>query len=78
MAKRVNLPKRLKQWRKREKIDKHEAAVLLNINYFTYLEYESGRRGKGMSGLQYDHIIALTAPNGTKPKDASAVESSPV
>lgn len=76
MTKRVNLPRRLKAWRKREKIDKHQAAEILSINYFTYLEYESGRRGKGMSGLQYDHIIEKTARNGTV-KESSAVESSP-
>ena len=76
MAKRVNLSRRLKAWRKREKLTHKEAGERLGINPLTYMEYEAGRRGKGINELTYQHIISLTARNGTKAKESSAVESS--
>lgn len=67
MAKRVNLSKRLKAWRKREKLTQDEAAKLLDLNPSTYIQYENKRRGSGMSEFQYQHILKNTAP---RPRDA--------
>lgn len=60
MAKRVNLSTRLKRWRKAKGFTLEVAASELGLKTGTYIEYESGRRGKKMNQLLYDTLILKT------------------
>jgi DNA-binding XRE family transcriptional regulator len=69
-TRRINLPRRLRAWRRREGLTQKEAAERLSVNPFTYVEYESGRRGRNMSEFQYQHIIRLTAHRNSNESQA--------
>jgi len=68
---RVELPPHLRAWRKRENLTQDEAARLLNLNFYTYIQYETGHRGKGISDFTYQHIIDVTRNSQRKPKRKS-------
>ena len=65
---RVDLPPRLRAWRKRENLTQDEAARLLGFNFYTYIQYETGHRGKGISDFTYQHIIDVTGNSKRKSK----------
>jgi len=69
--KRVNLARRLKQWRKREGLTQQQAADLLWKGLRGYQEWEQGRRGRGLTDWTYNHILATTKAPPGKTKNTS-------
>lgn len=79
MARPVNIPKRLKAWRKKYELTQVQAAQVIEkalgrkFPIGTYLTYESGRRVTRMNPDTREKILTVTsAPpqNGTEPVEA--------
>ena len=73
------LQRRLAAYKKRHDLTVEQFAVYLDdMSAGTLTTYLSARRMKRMSRDTYNFLIEKTARNGTKAKESSAVESSPV
>lgn len=78
MAKRINVSRRLKLWRKRRSkelgrdLSQVDAAAEIGLKPSTYIQYEQGRRGSKMNDVTYDRIIAVTAHNGASAPPVAA------
>jgi transcriptional regulator with XRE-family HTH domain len=68
--KRINVGRRVKRWRKHNRLTQKEAAKILQISVKTIQDYEQGRRGKGISQGWYGLLMKLTKITN-EPKDYS-------